>query len=774
MALPIAFFLAEGLGFQSSLFLYAYLCLPAIMALFLLTEKKTLVFPKKISLVFLAYFFLALFSLIYSVDKQNSFELLMFYSSSFLIFVFFHNFKNEGKKLIVLELIIGSIVFSLYFIATLLFPPLKNLQTTGYQLTRSVFGPHNHLGDFLGLTIIYVVFFNRYLLSTLFLPFVILSYSRSAYLSLILTLVVSKKALFMAGLVLFAWFLLLFFQKTPLIDNALKFYHQTGTVNAKDFFSGRSEYFEQIKSAFLEKPLLGYGAGNFGYISNKFNRYPGSWTEVAHNIFVEELIGTGVFGFLIFLLFIFLVLKNSTKNTVFFFLFLYLLVNFQTDYTYRIYSLFVLFMVLSAVVYEERENINEKTSRGVFLILSLVLLIVFHQIIYGRILFSLGRTKASLLAYPLNKSAYPALIRESINNCSRALKYAKLYYYISPGYLPALELLSKLYEGCGDKKTALKMIEEAVENNKFISLPIAKRFYSLKRQWDGKEQADRSFLLVFERYRSVFWQSKIFEDEVREFCRKQNIVGCRFQYFWQPEANSLEHPNPQLSFSKVKNKLNADGLNDRFNYSINKPKDTFRIMVLGGSEAYGQYVETKNNWTELLEDELNKSLSCALYKKVEVINLGMHGYDIAYSIEIFLLKGKKYNPDLIVFLTPSLYIYNEEIQPRMDPTYNWQKAFDKTMSEIGEEKIFTRQKELLKELERYKNKMIFIRDKNFNVREITTIKEVNTKSNIYEEKLENTEEFYYPDEYTLNVQGHKIMAERVFDLFGYNKLCSKP
>jgi len=183
-------------------------------------------------------------------------------------------------------------------------------------------------------------------------------------------------------------------------------------------------------------------------------------------------------------------------------------------------------------------------------------------------------------------------------------------------------------------------------------------------------------------------------------------------------------------------------------------------MVLGGSEAYGQYVETKNNWTELLEDDLNKNLNCPRYKKVEVINLGMHGYDI----------------DLIIFLTPSLYISNEEIQLRSDPSQNWQRAFDKTMSEVGEEKIFKKQKVLLQELkENYTAHIIFFRNDSFDKIEkyfITDIFKNKSKINILEAGLKNNTEAFFPDGWSFNKTGHKIVEKTAFN-FLKSPICLK-
>jgi hypothetical protein len=394
------------------------------------------------------------------------------------------------------------------------------------------------------------------------------------------------------------------------------------------------------------------------------------------------------------------------------------------------------------------------------------------QIIYSRTILSFGKAKISLLAYPFNKEA----LRETSLDW-----YLKLYPYDAS----AIKKSARLYEKKGDYKTALALYEKSYGTNPFDNFDLIKEIYRLRKKLNGTENARNFAGEELGRYKKlpewVFSEEQ--KEQIRNFCDQADVFLCdkigfsRFKYFWQPKANSLEQPNPQLSFSKVKNRLNADGLNDRFNYSVKKPKDAFRIMVLGGSEAYGQYVETKYNWTELLEDDLNKNLNCVPYKKIEIINLGMHGYDIAYSIERFNLKGKKYNPDMVIFLTPSLYILNEEIQPRMGSTRDWQKAFDKTMKEVGEEKIFTKQKELLEELgEFFDGSIIFMTDKSFNNNEKKLIKEIDVKSEVFETNLAEENNVLFSDNWSPNNKGQILLANRLTSLFAnyfYNERCLK-
>jgi lysophospholipase L1-like esterase len=97
---------------------------------------------------------------------------------------------------------------------------------------------------------------------------------------------------------------------------------------------------------------------------------------------------------------------------------------------------------------------------------------------------------------------------------------------------------------------------------------------------------------------------------------------------------------------------NDDGLNDVHNYQIEKQESTFRIVTLGDSFTYGQFVNTAENWTELLEVSLNAAnTKCEnkRYTKYEVINLGAPGFDISYIVKRYIEKGKKYNPNLVIW-----------------------------------------------------------------------------------------------------------------------------
>ena len=126
----------------------------------------------------------------------------------------------------------------------------------------------------------------------------------------------------------------------------------------------------------------------------------------------------------------------------------------------------------------------------------------------------------------------------------------------------------------------------------------------------------------------------------------------KFKHFYEPKPNTVIEETPKWLPYVTHSTINEDSLNDRYNYSVEKPQHTFRIITVGDSFTYGLYVDTKDNYSERLEDMLNAK-RCSGVDKFEVLNLGVPGYDIGYSLERFMQRGRKYSPDLVVWLMNS-------------------------------------------------------------------------------------------------------------------------
>jgi lysophospholipase L1-like esterase len=132
---------------------------------------------------------------------------------------------------------------------------------------------------------------------------------------------------------------------------------------------------------------------------------------------------------------------------------------------------------------------------------------------------------------------------------------------------------------------------------------------------------------------------------------QDNIIkpeNTTLQHFFEPKPNTIEHEEVTAYPGGVYT-INSDGLNETQEYSVVKPENTYRIITLGDSFTFGMFVDTNENWTELLEVELNKKMQCKDIQKIEVINLGVKGYDVLYATERYKLRGEKYDPDLVLW-----------------------------------------------------------------------------------------------------------------------------
>jgi hypothetical protein len=146
-------------------------------------------------------------------------------------------------------------------------------------------------------------------------------------------------------------------------------------------------------------------------------------------------------------------------------------------------------------------------------------------------------------------------------------------------------------------------------------------------------------------------QKKVLGEQSAQVLQEDDYIvstNDSLKYFYEPEANNkiVEHPS-WLNYDATYT-INSDGLNDSNDYPVQKESETFRIITLGDSFTYGAYINTGNNWTEVLESELNSNNKCSNIRKYEILNLGVGGYDLEYEINRFISRGIKYNPDFII------------------------------------------------------------------------------------------------------------------------------
>jgi len=381
----------EGFGIPFGHQAAILLCIILIPVLFVhMLFHRKFVFPKKTTVLFLIFLIITLISTVFSVNITNSFQYLLFLLSTFFAFLISYNYKKQLEKPLVILIFTSSALFTIYYL--ILSSHLLNLYIpqNGYQFVYSGILSHNHLGDFLVLPSILCIYYlyNRkhyssaisyQLLSSVFcllsIPFLVFSYSRSAYLSITLTIVLLhanylqkkhswssrtvSRIVILITVIITGFFIVATTRQAaqqPYPSMVNKYLVQKGGLDKyKDLYGNRLEYISEALRSFQKRPIFGVGPDNFSSVSRKYSNIPTQVTSTAHSIFLEILVGQGILGLLPFIGLILLILIKSRKNALYF-VFLGMLINFQTDYTYQIYSFLLLFFALAGTLYREKLN----------------------------------------------------------------------------------------------------------------------------------------------------------------------------------------------------------------------------------------------------------------------------------------------------------------------------------------------------------------------------------------------------------------------------------
>ncbi len=122
-----------------------------------------------------------------------------------------------------------------------------------------------------------------------------------------------------------------------------------------------------------------------------------------------------------------------------------------------------------------------------------------------------------------------------------------------------------------------------------------------------------------------------------------------------------EHiPNSEAFLMGVPVKINSAGLRDR-EFSLDKPKDTYRILALGDSTTFGWGAHQDKTYPKLLEQKLNEKPPAGCPHHFEVINTGVGNYNTVQEVTYFKERGRLYKPDMVLI---GFFINDAEETPR--------------------------------------------------------------------------------------------------------------
>jgi len=484
-------FIFEGLGVEKGHEISQFLIIafPFFLYSDLWINKVKLKLPEKITRLFIVFLVFSFISALFAVNKQRSFEYLLYYASLFMIFLYVYNHREELKKpLFIFTIFLSFTILGYSILINYLLPAGWEflIPQRGYQYVYAFYKTHNPLGSLLLITLSlmlpHALVFRSWIYSLLFifiLPFFLLSYSRSSYLaiSLIAMLLIffyrrhnpvfSKKMFFitvsLAGLCLFLFFTTPAASKNiPIISGVNNFLENNFDLPYKTFVSGRDQYFQQAIKGIINKPLFGFGPGNYVYASFKYAKTYQLAAETATNIFLEIFAENGLTGGVVFFILIATIIRNGCRFLTeredlwqgsFYVGFLTMFISFQTDYSQRYFSYFMFFIIFAAIFYKE----DNHWQNGLFLkFSSLILFIFFQMILLSNIFIKINNYQIAFYFYPLNQEAGNRLLY-------RSPFYANLYGTLFPGDSYSLEQLGRYYEVKDDIGQAIDYYQKSYE-----------------------------------------------------------------------------------------------------------------------------------------------------------------------------------------------------------------------------------------------------------------------------------------------------------------------
>ncbi len=476
-------------------------------------EKKKIYIPIKETIFYLLFIIFSVISTFLAIEKEVAFESLLLYGAGYLFFLFSFNYQEEIKKAI------KPFLVSLSMLAILAFSINGLFKLSFFKESSSLFYAydHNQIGNFLVLGLVSVF---PSLLFLLFFVFILFSYSRTAYLSLILIFILqllknklNKKAALIGGLIILV----------SLIFTVLTTCNLYLT-RKKQLVGGRNIYFSYALSSIKEKPWFGVGPGNFYYAASKRQVNYGEGTTTAHNIIFNVLAENGVLAGIFFILFILLIIYRRKKD-INFLLFLALSLMFMFDFSYRYNIFLVLWFILGGLVLDSKEKAEIN-----MVIPALIVFIGAQVIIFGQILLNQGLWRQSLIIYPLQKKAYETAIEESIKlkNKQQAYYFLQKYDQLFGRSFQTIFKEIDYYQVLEDKNKIAALYEQAILLRPFVDVRMMKQMRDFYIELYGSSKANEQMAVILRQIKDSYLKQDRTSDlyrQINSFCLKADL-GC--------------------------------------------------------------------------------------------------------------------------------------------------------------------------------------------------------------------------------------------------------
>ena len=383
--------------------------LPFLLILFIKKEKFSLPLLKPIILITVVF----IINFLISANKQFTFERILIWLTTFLIFWIFYNlnFKAKDKKLFINLLIYTSLLLVPFFLY------YRINHTVTHASALSMIQPmtgHVHISSLFLLSLTASFLTKKYFYSLILFVALTATNSVSAFLALFigslslnfipnqLTNSKNKKITFIvASITLIA--LLLFSFKTPPILNNLD------PIWAKKKIGGaRFQYWGQAVKGFITRPITGWGLDTSGIISTKFKSENYYYSLYPHGFLFKIIAETGLIGIIAFIYLIIQLIKSislkSKTNKIIVSIIIISALESLTDFGWQFPSImFILAAGLGIVIKKVKTT---KTRTTALLMISLLLAIISTGLVASTHFKRQGKYDLAQFLYPLDQEIY--------------------------------------------------------------------------------------------------------------------------------------------------------------------------------------------------------------------------------------------------------------------------------------------------------------------------------------------------------------------------------
>lgn len=357
-----------------------------------------------------------------------------------------------------------------------------------YQFVYPTFGSHNHSGELAGVALLTLIFLPspialRALGGLLLLIVVLLSFSRSAYIWLIIVYIsvlflyrLKLKRIHIVTAIVAVFGIVLWLTATirplpiPQLTPVQKTLTDVFQLVPRGIISGRDMYFTQSIHAIFNNPLWGSGIGSFTFATRRFSSGFSLQTDHAHNVFLEVGVELGIIGLIGLLGILAPILWNIVKNKPTIQVtapFLMLVFTFLTDYIYAINGVLLLFFLLGGLLTASKQPKASSVLVAITVVFAIIQIIWIDMVIASIVALGFNQPELAIKLYPLSVSAY----QKALNTLpyETAQKYVDSYLYASPNTAAYIDV-AQFYAKNKNPKEAVLYYEKAVLSNPSLDL----------------------------------------------------------------------------------------------------------------------------------------------------------------------------------------------------------------------------------------------------------------------------------------------------------------